>query len=33
MIMKEEKLYKEGLEDYPIGCVIGQNIFFLLISG
>ena len=33
MIMKEEKLYKEGLENYPIGCVIGQNIFFLAYFG
>jgi len=31
--MKEEKLYKEGLEDYPIGCVIGQNILFLAYFG
>jgi len=31
--MKEEKLYKEGLEDYPIGCVIGQNILFLTYFG
>jgi len=33
MIMKEEKLYKEGLENYPISCVIGQNIFFLAYFG
>ena len=33
MIMKEEKLYKEGLGNYPIGCVIGQNIFFLAYFG
>ncbi len=33
MIMKEEKLYKEGFENYPIGCVIRQNIFFLAYFG
>ena len=33
MIMKEENLYKEGLENYPIGWVIGQNIFFLAYFG
>ncbi len=31
--MKEGKLYKEGLERYPLGCVIGQNIFFLAYFG
>ena len=31
--MREEKLCKEGFEDYPIGCVIGQNILFLAYFG
>jgi hypothetical protein len=29
----EERLYKKGLEKYPLGCVIGQNIFFLAYFG
>ncbi len=29
----EEKLYREGLEEYPLGWVIGQNIFFLVYFG
>jgi hypothetical protein len=29
----KEKLYKEGLEKYPLGWVIGQNIFFLVYFG
>ena len=29
----EEKLYKKGLKKYPIGCVIGQNLFFLFYFG
>ena len=28
-IMKAKKIYDRGLEKYPLGCVIGQNIFFL----
>ena len=33
MSMKEEKLYREGLEEYPLSWVIGQNIFFLVYFG
>jgi len=29
----EEKLYREGLEEYSVGWVIGQNIFFLVYFG
>ena len=28
-IMKAKKIYDKGLERYPLGCIIGQNIFFL----
>ena len=29
----EEELYKEGLEKYPTGCIIGRNLFFLAYFG
>lgn len=29
----KKNLYKEGLEKYPLGCVIGQNFFFLAYFG
>jgi len=31
--MKKEKLYKKGFESYPIGCVLGQSVFFLAYFG
>ena len=31
--MWREELYNEGLEKYPLGCVIGQNVFFLAYFG